>query len=129
MHNANNFFNKALLIHIDNPIVDADNSHNEFTELALSANVKIQEVVSLSKKKYISTNLFIGKGDANFIERKLKNTNIKLVIFNIDLSPTQERNLENFFLLECSIELGLFSIYFLKEQCHMKENYKLNLLS
>ena len=54
MHNANNFFNKALLIHIDNPIVDADNSHNEFTELALSANVKIQEVVSLSKKKYIS---------------------------------------------------------------------------
>ena len=50
MHNANNFFNKALLIHIDNPIVDADNSHNEFTELALSANVKIQDVVSLSKK-------------------------------------------------------------------------------
>ena len=50
MHNANNFLNKALLIHIDNPIVDADNSHNEFTELALSANVKIQDVVSLSKK-------------------------------------------------------------------------------
>ena len=50
MHNANNFFNKALLIHIDNSIVDADNSHNEFTELALSANVKIQDVVSLSKK-------------------------------------------------------------------------------
>ena len=53
MHNANNFFNKALLIHIDNPIVDADNSHNEFTELALSANVKIQDVVSLSKEKNI----------------------------------------------------------------------------
>ena len=107
MHNANNFFNKALLIHIDNPIADADNSHNEFTELALSANVKIQDVVSLSKKKYISTNLFIGKGDANFIERKLKNTNVKLVIFNIDLSPTQERNLENLFSARVLDRTGL----------------------
>ena len=107
MHNANNFFNKALLIHIDNPIVDAHNSHNEFTELALSANVKIQDVVSLSKKKYISTNLFIGKGDANFIERKLKNTNVKLVIFNIDLSPTQERNLENLFSARVLDRTGL----------------------
>ena len=107
MHNANNFFNKALLIHIDNPIVDAHNSHNEFSELALSANVKIQDVVSLSKKKYISTNLFIGKGDANFIERKLKNTNVKLVIFNIDISPTQERNLENLFSARVLDRTGL----------------------
>ena len=48
--------------------------------------------------------MFIGKGDANFIERKLKNTNIKLVIFNIDLSPTQERNLEKPFSARSALD-------------------------
>ncbi len=96
MKRIDNFLNTALLIYIDNPISDAFNYKEEFQELARSANVLVSDTISLSQKnKNISINLYIGQGDAKLIEKQVRRTGIKLIIFNVDLSPSQERNLEN----------------------------------
>jgi len=103
-----NFLNKALLVYIDNPILDSFNSKEEFQELARSANVFASDTISLSQKnKNISISLYIGQGDAKLIEKQIKRTGIKLVIFNVDLSPSQERNLENLFSARVLDRTGL----------------------
>ena len=108
MKNIDNFLNKALLVYINNPILDSFNSKAEFQELARSANVAISDTVSLSQKnKNISISLYIGKGDAKFIDKQIKRTGIKLIIFNVDLSPSQERNLENLFSARVLDRTGL----------------------
>jgi len=108
LKNIDNFLNKALLVYINNPILDSFNSKAEFQELARSANVAISDTVSLSQKnKNISISLYIGKGDAKFIDKQIKRTGIKLIIFNVDLSPSQERNLENLFSARVLDRTGL----------------------
>ena len=108
MKKIDNFLNKALLVYIDNPILDSFNSKEEFQELARSANVFASDTISLSQKnKNISISLYIGQGDAKLIEKQIKRTGIKLVIFNIDLSPSQERNLENLFSARVLDRTGL----------------------
>ena len=108
MKKIDNFLNKALLVYIDNPILDSFNSKEEFQELARSANVFASDTISLSQKnKNISISLYIGQGDAKLIEKQIKRTGIKLVIFNVDLSPSQERNLENLFSARVLDRTGL----------------------
>ena len=108
MKRIDNFLNKALLVYIDNPILDSFNSKEEFQELARSANVFASDTISLSQKnKNISISLYIGQGDAKLIEKQIKRTGIKLVIFNVDLSPSQERNLENLFSARVLDRTGL----------------------
>ena len=108
MKKIDNFLNKSLLVYIDNPILDSFNSKEEFQELARSANVFASDTISLSQKnKNISISLYIGQGDAKLIEKQIKRTGIKLVIFNVDLSPSQERNLENLFSARVLDRTGL----------------------
>ncbi len=90
-----NFSNNALLVHVEKFPIVSSNTKEEFVDLAKSANIEFNEVLYLTKKnKNIGIKYFIGKGDADFIKRKIELTGSKLVIFNIDLSPSQERNLE-----------------------------------
>ena len=73
MKKIDNFLNKALLVYIDNPILDSFNSKEEFQELARSANVFASDTISLSQKnKNISISLYIGQGDAKLIEKQIK---------------------------------------------------------
>ena len=90
-----NFSNNALLVHVESFSTITSNSKEEFKDLAKSANIKFDEVIYLKKKnKNTCTKYFIGKGDVDYIKSKIEFTGCKLVIFNIDLSPSQERNLE-----------------------------------
>ncbi len=108
MKKIDNFLNTALLVYIDDPILDAFNYKEEFQELARSANVLVSDTISLSQKnKNISINLYIGQGDAKLIEKQVRKTGIKLIIFNVDLSPSQERNLENLFSARVLDRTGL----------------------
>jgi GTP-binding protein HflX len=92
----NNYSNRALLVHIDNSPIKISNSKEEFCDLARSANIKFKDIIYLTKKnKNIGIRYYIGKGDVSLIEKEVRKTGRKLVIFNVDLSPTQERNLEN----------------------------------
>ena len=95
MSDINNFSNEALLVHIDKFPIEVNNSKEEFKDLVRSANIECVDTIYLTQKnKNIGIKYFIGKGDAETIEREVKKNNIKLVIFNVDLSPSQERNLE-----------------------------------
>jgi len=87
--------NKAISVHIDQHPVEVNNSKEEFDDLVRSANIDIVDKIFLTKKnKKIGVKYYIGKGDAELIEQQVSKYGIKLVVFNVDLSPSQERNLE-----------------------------------
>ena len=96
MIDINNYSNRALLVHIDNYPIKIHNSKEEFFDLARSANIKFKDIIYLTKNnKNIGIKYYIGKGDVELIEKEVRKTGCNLVIFNVDLRPTQERNLEN----------------------------------
>ena len=108
MIDINNFSNKALLVHIDKYPIDINNSKEEFQDLVVSANIEFIDKIYLTQKnKNIGIKYYIGKGDAELIEEEVKKSNAKLVIFNVDLSPSQERNLELLFSARVLDRTGL----------------------
>ena len=91
----NDVSNKAISVHIDQYPVEVNNSKEEFDDLVRSANIDTVDKIFLTKKnKKIGVKYYIGKGDAELIEQQVSKYGIKLVVFNVDLSPSQERNLE-----------------------------------
>jgi GTP-binding protein HflX len=104
----NNFSNKALLVHIDKYPVDINNSKEEFHDLVSSANIEFIDKIYLTQKnKNISIKYYIGKGDAELIAEEVKKGDARLIIFNVDLSPSQERNLELLFSARVLDRTGL----------------------
>ena len=65
----------------------------EFKDLVISSGAKIS-YEDLSSQSKPSSGLFIGKGKAERIKHIVRESHSDLVIFNHDLSPSQERNLE-----------------------------------
>ena len=98
MSDLNNFSNTALLVHVDKYLSDIDNSKEEFQDLTKTANISALNTINLTKKnKNIGIKYYIGSGEAEIIQKEVKRSGAKLVVFNIDLSPSQERNLEILF--------------------------------
>ena len=98
MSDLNNFSNKALLVHVDKYPLDFNNSLEEFQDLTKTANILPLNTINLTKKnKNIGIKFYIGSGEAEIIRKEVKRSGAQLVIFNIDLSPSQERNLEILF--------------------------------
>lgn len=82
----------AILVHVEvyhQDIPDLD----ELKELTATANIPIADIVTLSRSR-IDPEFFIGSGKAAELVGLLAHHEAKLVIFNHDLSPSQERNLE-----------------------------------
>ena len=62
------FNNKALLVHVDDNLLDINNSKEEFQALANSANIHILNTIYLTKKnKNVSIKYFIGSGEAEIV--------------------------------------------------------------
>lgn len=72
----------------------------EFQELAVSAGALPVELVSGSRSQP-EPRLFVGKGKAEEIKDLIEQEEAELVIFDHSLSPSQERNLEQF--LQCRV--------------------------
>ena len=72
----------------------------EFTELVRSTGSDILELVTGSRYKP-DPGHFIGTGKAREIADLVKSTSADIVIFNHQLSPSQERNLEK--IIECRV--------------------------
>ena len=68
---------------------------SEFKELVSSTNAEIIDEFNF-RQKSINAKYFIGKGKLEEIKNTLIQHNCSLVIFNHDLSPSQERNIESF---------------------------------
>ena len=88
----------SVIVHIDRFSLSKDlqlEALEEFKELCLSSGTKVCAEVS-GKIDRPSPNFFIKKGKLEEIKILVRSNKASLVIFNNDLTPTQERNLEKF---------------------------------
>ena len=91
---------RALLVHVFFNQARASYDLHEFKELAESAGVKVCNTAT-ARRDAPDPKLFVGSGKADEIADLCKDHDIEVVLFNHDLAPTQERNLER--LLECRV--------------------------
>ena len=75
--------------------LNANEIFSEFKELVSSTNAEIIDEFNFHQNT-INAKYFIGKGKLEEIKNTLIQHNCSLVIFNHDLSPSQERNIESF---------------------------------
>jgi|TARA_B110000438_G_scaffold290624_1_gene326571 GTP-binding protein HflX len=90
---------KAVIVNVDlfavNKSQSSLDSINEFKELANSSGAEIVSYV-MAKLDRPTANLFLKLGKANEIKQLVTDRCAELVIINHTLSPSQERNLEEF---------------------------------
>jgi len=103
-------FPKAVIVQVELPKKRERSSSlkafDEFKELVLSSGAEISDE-DFSKQAKPTSGLFITKGKAERIKDSLEQTESELVIFNHDLTPSQERNLENIFQARVLDRTGL----------------------
>jgi len=90
----------VVLASLDFGDPDYAESLNELKLLATSAGLDVVGVVE-GKRAKPDAALFVGKGKADEIGEALRMAGARLVIFNHELSPVQERNLERH--LQCRV--------------------------
>lgn len=93
MHTNQATLERALLVHIKarDPRITADIT--EFKELAISAGAEIVDIL-ISSREHPDPKFLIGTGKVQEIKDVLSNFPADVVLFNHELSASQERNLE-----------------------------------
>lgn len=91
---------RTLLVSLDIGALRPQSWHDEFVELAASAGADIVGVIS-GRRHTPTASLFVGSGKAEEIKGQVQATGAEVVIFNHNLTPAQERNLER--LLQCRV--------------------------
>ena len=91
---------RAILVHLDGQNPEVSEDPQEFQELARSAGAEIASFVSVARQQHTARYL-IGSGKVDELSQLVKEAEAELVIFNLTLSPSQERNLERAF--ECRV--------------------------
>lgn len=91
---------RAVLVHLNLHTGFDDESLEEFKELVVSSGAEPVAVVTGSRA-VPHPRYFVGTGKAEEIKETVLNEEADVVLFNHDLSPVQERNLEA--LLECQV--------------------------
>ncbi|MFT4820110.1 MAG: GTP-binding protein HflX [Candidatus Azotimanducaceae bacterium] len=86
----------ALLVHV----VQEDSSAEEFTELVLSAGLVAAACIHV-KRRSAHPKTYVGSGKLQELREVLEQVEAELVIFDQDLTSTQERNIE--LALECRV--------------------------
>ena len=101
----------AIIVHSNYSLFSQDQS--EFKELVCSAGVF--PVLELrNNRKYPEPKFFLGKGKVDEIKACLKQTKADLVVLEDSLSPSQERNLEQFLKRKIIDRKGLILDIFAK---------------
>lgn len=90
----------AILVSLDFGETGYEESLDELKQLAISADISIRGVLE-GKRDKPDAKYFIGSGKAEELAEMVKATESRAVVFNHDLSPSQQRNLER--LLECRV--------------------------
>ncbi len=108
----------AVLVSQDFGEADYAESLQELRQLAISAGMEIKATVEGRRPKP-DAKYFIGSGKAEELTETIKSTEARVAVFNHDLSPSQQRNLEQ--LLECRVvdRTGLIlDIFALRAKSH-----------
>lgn len=90
----------AVLVSINFGDADYEESLEELKQLSTGAGIRIRGVVE-GKRDKPDAKYFVGSGKTEDLAAMVKSTESRVVIFNHDLSPSQQRNLER--LLECRV--------------------------
>lgn len=90
----------AVLVSLDLGEPDYDESLQELRQLTISAGMDIRATIEGRRPKP-DAKYFIGTGKAEELAAAMKATESQVAVFNHDLSPSQQRNLER--LLECRV--------------------------
>ncbi len=91
---------RTVLVHIDFDDVHNEEYIAEFRELALAAGAEPMALIRGSRTAP-DAKYFVGSGKAEEILHSVQSTHATLVLVNHELSPGQERNLEQF--LKCRV--------------------------
>lgn len=90
----------ALLVHIYFKKYEPEEIVKEFQELALAAGAHTMKLITGRQRK-AQAKYFIGLGKLEEIHAAIEVYKVQLILFNHDLSPAQERNLEQ--KLQCRV--------------------------
>ena len=90
----------AVLVSLDFGEPDYEESLQELRQLAISAGMEVRAAVEGRRPKP-DAKYFIGTGKAEELSATMMATESLVAVFNHDLSPSQQRNLERF--LECRV--------------------------
>ena len=91
---------RAILVQMALPGIDAEDALAEFIELAASADAEVVACVQ-GMRTTPDAKYYVGLGKAEEIQQQVQEHQAELVLVNHDLSPSQERNLER--LLQCRV--------------------------
>ena len=91
---------RAVLVHLTLDQIAVSQDFGEFQELTISAGALCAAKVT-GKRRVPDPRYFVGSGKAEEIRETILQHQAELVIFNHELSPSQERNLEAF--LQCRV--------------------------
>ena len=84
---------KAIVISLDFGGLDIDDDIHEITQLTISAGFEVAELIT-SKRSTPHTKYFVGSGKMQEILKMKDLLEAKTLIFNHEISPSQERNIE-----------------------------------
>ncbi len=108
----------VILVSIDFNEPDYEESLYELRQLVTTAGLKITGTIE-GKRSVPDAKLFIGSGKAEDLKSMLEASETKLVAFNHDLSPSQQRNLERFLNARVVDRTGLIlDIFAQRAQSH-----------
>jgi len=88
---------KILLLGVDlgkKSGIDVEESLEELSSLCLTAGGEIEGRI-IQKRNSIKPGTYVGKGKAEEIREIIKNNSVETVVFDEELSPAQQRNLEH----------------------------------
>jgi GTP-binding protein HflX len=103
----------ACVISINFGDADFEESVEEIKELVLSADMKIVSTVNI-KRSAPDPKYFLGSGKAEEVKFIIQESKADTVIFNHNLSPSQERNLEKYFSTRIFDRTALILLIFAK---------------
>jgi len=86
-------FETAILVSVDFGESDYQESLEELRQLSLSAGLEVRGTIE-GKRSSPDAKLFIGSGKADELQQAMKAAECNIAVFNHDLSPSQQRNLE-----------------------------------
>lgn len=118
---------RVLLVGVDFGLTsDFDNTVSECAELIRAAEGEVVTTICC-KRARADAAFFIGSGKAEEIAQTVKENNIELVVFNHNLTPSQERNLERKIQARVLDRIGLILAIFARRAKSMEGKLQVEL--
>ncbi len=108
----------AIMVSVDFGESDYDESLNELRQLSLSAGLAVRGTIE-GKRSTPDAKLFIGSGKADELAQMMQASESNIAVFNHDLTPSQQRNLERLLQARVVDRTGLIlDIFSQRAQSH-----------